>query len=256
VTDTSKGFDRPSIASPAGPGLSASVIRVAPAQVSVQLAAEARRIEVIKAQASPPPAMIAAPMAPARGPQQLVPSFTVTTGGMRRVEGAHWQGLSPLAAAVAQARMRHDARHPDAAFVPPYDPAQVAVAEDYAALVEWRGGSAMRCASLEGGRSGGGGSGLYIDSFIDQGKWLATLHARIGDGVAMSPRRNMDRGNGRRAITVRAAVDMLCLTGVPVKTILQRFGWVGNIREMRDLRTAICGALDRMQGYTGEGGAK
>jgi hypothetical protein len=255
VTDTSNGFDRPSIASPAGPGLSASVIRVAPAQVSVHLAAEARRIEGIKAQASPPPAMIAAPIAPARGPQQLVPSFTVTTGGMRRVEGAHWQGLSPLAAAVAQARLRHDARHPDAAFVPPYDPAQVAVAEDYAALVEWRAGSALKCASLEAGR-GGSGSGLFIDSFIDQGKWLATLHARIGDGVAMSPRRHMDRGNGRRAITVRAAVDMLCLTGVPVKTILQRFGWTADMKDQRALRAAICGALDRMQGYHTERDAK
>ena len=248
MTDTSKGFDRPSLASPAGPGLSASVIRVAPAQTSVRLADEARRVEAIKAQASPPPAMVAAPVAPARGPQQLVPSFTVTTGGMRRVEGAHWQGLSPLAAAVAQARLRHDARHPDAAFVPPFNPGQVAVAEDYAALVEWRAGSALKCASLEAGR-GGSGSGLYIDSFIDQGKWLATLHARIGQGVAMSPRRHMDRGNARRAITVRAAVDLLCLSGVPVKTILQRFGWVGNIKECRDLRAAIGGALDRMQGY-------
>lgn len=214
-----------------------------------RMQAEALRVRAMLAEALPPPGMRAAPVAPARGPQQLVPNFSVTGGGMRRVEGAHWQGLSPLAAAVAQARLRHEARCPDAAFVPPYGPGQIAVAEDYAALVEWRAGSALRCASLEGGRSGGGGAGLYIDSFIDQGKWLSELHRRIGDGVAMSPRRHMDRGNGRRAITVRVAVDLLCLQGVAVKAILRRFGWTADMKDQRALRSAICGALDRMQGY-------
>jgi transcriptional regulator with PAS, ATPase and Fis domain len=43
---------------------------------------------------------------------------------------------------------------------------------------------------------------------------------------------------------------------VAVKAILRRFGWVGNIREMRELRAAICGALDMMQGYGDTGCAK
>jgi hypothetical protein len=196
MTERPKGF----VSMPAGFDLKAGRQRVA---------MEAARVRQVVDRAAPPVEMRAAPVAPARGPQQLVPNFTVTGGGMRRVEGAHWQGLSPLAAAVAQARLRHEARNPDAVFVPPFDPGQVAVAEDYAALVEWRGGSALKCANLEAGRSGGGGSGLYIDSFVDQGRWLAELHRRIGDGVAMSPRRHMDRGNGRRAITVRVAVDLL-----------------------------------------------
>lgn len=221
-----------------------------------RLASEADRVRQILDDATPPVLMREAPVAPARGPQQLVPNFTVTGGGMRRVDGGHWQGLSPLAAAVAQARLRHEARKPDAPFVPPFNPAQVAVAEDYAALVEWREGSALRCASLEGGRSGGGGAGLFIDSYIDQGRWLAELRHRIGDGVAMSVRRNMDRGNARRAIKVRVAVDLLCLEGVAIKAILRRFGWVGNMQECGDLRSAICGALDRMQGYADEGRAK
>ena len=241
MTDHSKGFDRKFVVDPYGRG---------------RLEVEARRIEAIKAQAAPPPAMSAAPLAPARGPQQLVPSFSVTAGGMRRIEGAHWQGLSPLAAAVAQARLRHEGRGTDAPFVPPFNPAQVAVAEDYAALVEWREGSPLRCASLEAGRSGGGGSGLFIDSYIDQGDWLAELRRRIGDGVAMDVRRHMDRGNTRRGIKVRTAVDLLCLQGVAVKAILKRFGWVGNMRECKDLRLAICGALDRMQGYPPQADAK
>lgn len=220
-----------------------------------RIEAEAARVRSMLADAAPPVAMGAASVAPARGPQQLVPNFSVTNGGMRRVEGAHWQGLSPLAAAVAQARLRHEGRNPDAPFVPPFNPGQVAVAEDYAALVEWRDGSAVRCSSFEAGR-GGGGSGEFIVTYIAQGKWLSELHRRIGDGVAMSPRRNMDRGNGRRAISVRVAVDLLCLRGVPVKAILKRFGWVGNMRECGDLRSAICGALDRMQGYHDHGAAK
>ena len=241
MTDHSKGFDRKFVVDPCGLD---------------RLRGEALRIEAIKAQAAPPPAMSAAPVAPARGPQQLVPSFTVTMGGMRRIEGAHWRGLSPLAAAVAQASLRHQARGKDTDFVPPFSAAQVAMAEDYAALVEWREGSPLRCASLEGGRSAVGGSGLFIDSYIAQGDWLAVLRDRIGDGVAMSVRRNMDRGNARRSITVRAAVDMLAVGGKPIKVILRNHGWAGNIRETRELRDAICGALDRMQGYRDEGGAK
>lgn len=222
---------------------------------SDRMAVEARRIEVIKAQAVPPPAMAAAPTAPARGPQQLVPNFTVTGGGMRRIEGAHWQGLSPLAAAVAQARLRHEARGNDLAFVPPYDPGQVAMAEFYAALTEWRDGSAMRCSSFEAGREGGG-SGQFIDTFIQRGIDLAQLHQRIGCGIAMAPRRNMDRGNSRRSISVRAAVDMVCIGGQDLTEVLRRFGWEADGKNRKVLRAAICGALDRMQGYQDKAPAK
>lgn len=252
MTDHSKGFDREALRH----GFKTASVLFDPNAGRDRLEAEARQVRAMLDEATPPEAMRVAPVAPARGPQQLVPNFTVTGGGMRRIEGAHWQGLSPLAAAVAQARLRHEARNPDAPFVPPFNPAQVQVAEDYAALVEWREGSPLRCLSLDGARSGGGGSGLFIDSYIDQGKWLAKLRQRIGDGVAMDVRRQMDRGNARRRITVRAAVDMLCLEGVPVKAILRRFGWVGNMRECRELRTAICAALDRMQGYSDGADAK
>lgn len=223
---------------------------VRPQDGQARRAGEAARIAQIKAEATPPPAMGAAPMAPARGAMGLVQNFTVTTGGMRRADGtSRGKLLSPLAEANAQALRRYEGRATTAPFVPPYGPGQVTMAEEYAALVEWREGSALKCASWEAGRAGGGGSGLYIDTFVDQGNWLAKLHARIGTGVAMSPRRHMDRGNARRAITVRVAVDLLCLGGVPVKTILQRHGWTADMKDQRALRAAICGALDRMQGY-------
>lgn len=244
MTDHTKGFDR-----------AAHALRPI-VDTRDRLQAEADRVRSILADARPPVQMVQAPVAPARGAQQLVPTFTVTPGGMRRIEGAHWQGLSPLAAANAQARLRHEARNPDAPFVPPFNPGQVAVAEDYAALVEWREGSGVKGVNLQGARSGGGGSGIYIDSFIDQGRWLAVLRSRIGDEVAMSVRRNMDRGNTRRPITVRSAVDLLCLSGVAVKAILTRHGWSPDLKNQRALRAAICGALDRMQGYRDAEGAK
>ena len=213
---------------------------------------EVKRLAEIRDRATPPAAMFAAPVAPARGPQQLVPSVTVVGGGMRRIDGAHWRAVSPLSAACAHALARHQARNPDAPFVAPYSPGQIAMAEDYAALVEWREAGGIRCASLEAGRGGsGGGSGLFIDSYVDKGAWLAELQRRIGPDVALSVRRHMDRGNHRRSITVRAAVDMLVLGAVPVKTILVRFGWSYDMRVQKTLRQAICGALDRMQGYRG-----
>ncbi len=210
--------------------------------------AEVGRIEGIKAKAAPPEMMSAAPVAPARGPQQMVQNFSVTTGGMRRTEGGHWVELSPLASAVVTARLRHEGKGTEAPFVAPYTPGQIAVAEDYAALVEWRQGSALKCASLEAGR-GGSGSGVYIDSFIQQGLWLAELQRRIGDGVAMDIRRHMDRGNARRRITVRAAVDMVVLAGQDLSAVLQRFGWSAAGQHRNELRAHIRGALDRMQGY-------
>lgn len=213
---------------------------------------EVKRVAEIRDRATPPSAMFAAPVAPARGPQQLVPSVTVVGGGMRRIDGSHWRAVSPLSAACAHAWSRHQARNPDAPFVAPYSPRQIAMAEDYAALVEWREAGGIRCASLEAGRGGsGGGSGLFIDAYVDKGAWLAELQRRIGPDVALSVRRHMDRGNHRRSITVRAAVDMLVLGGQELSLILRRFGWSEKAAHRKDLRLAICWALDRMQGYRG-----
>jgi hypothetical protein len=244
MTDHSKRFDRVKV----GQAFQTASLRLDPVAGAARTLAEGKALRAMLDHATPPEAMRAAPIAPARGPQAQVPNFTVTSGGMRRVEGMHWRALSPLAAAVAQARQRHEARKPDAPFVPPYSPAQVAMAELYAALVEWRDGSAMKCASLEAGREGGG-SGHFIDSFMDRGRQLAELQARIGDGVAMDVRRHMDRGNGRARITVRAVVDMVCLGGVDLSEVLRRFGWAEKGEHRRQLRDAIRGALDRMQGY-------
>lgn len=244
MTDHSKRFDRVMLGQP----FQTASLSLDPGAGAERREAERQAMRAMLDHATPPDAMRAAPIAPARGPQAQVPNFTVTAGGMRRADGVHWRALSPLASAVAQARRRHETRKIDSPFVPPYSPAQVAMAELYAALVEWRDGSAMKCSSLEAGREGGG-SGHFIDSFMDRGRQLAELQVRIGDGVAMDVRRHMDRGNTRSRITVRAAVDMACLAGVDLTEVLRRFGWSEKGEHRQQLRIAICGALDRMQGY-------
>ncbi len=215
-----------------------------------RLQAEARRVTAMLDAATPPSPMQAAPVAPARGTMKVEDNWEMLPGGTRRRDGVRWVEVCQLRSMVASAALRHEARKIEERFVPPFTPGQIAVAGDYRALVEWRDGSALRCSSLESGlASGGGGSGLFIDSFIQQGRWLAELHSRIGHGRAMEVRRNMDRGNARRAITVRALVDMVVVGGLDLTAVLVRFGWVANGQTRRELKAHLVAALDRMQGY-------
>lgn len=249
MTNHSKPFDAMARIH-ASTGLDHARVAVNPLAGQMRKEAEVARCDAMLARATPPEAMRAASVAPARGPQVLLPDWKVAPGGTRvRDGGGHWVAASPLARMVINARLRHQKRTPDAPFVPPFTPGQVTVAEDYAAMVERRDAGGIRCASLEAGRAAGGGSGLFIDSFIQDGLWLAELHRRIGAGVALDIRRNMDRGNARRTITTRAALDMLVIAGNDLSMILTRFGWQANGANRKALRLAICGALDRMQGY-------
>jgi len=214
-----------------------------------RMAIEARRVGSMLSDATPPDAMRIAPVAPARGAMRLLADFEALPGGTRRKAGAHWQELSPLAAMVAQAAMRHEGSGRDMPFVAPFTPGQVQVAEDYRALVEAVAAGLCKGSSLEGGRSGGGSSGLAIDSYMDQSRWLAELRRRIGTGAAMQPRRNMDRDNARRSIPVAAVVDMVLLQGLTLSDVLRRYGWAEKGLLRKDLRNVLCAALDRMQGY-------
>ncbi|MES2753792.1 MAG: hypothetical protein V4659_03930 [Pseudomonadota bacterium] len=222
-----------------------------PLSGQMRLRAEAAALAEMRAIATPPPDMAAAPVAPARGPMSLQPLFDLRPGGTRIRVGAHFRSVCALEAMVAHARARHADKGGDAPFVAPFTPGQIAMAHDYRQIVEWRAGSPLRCASLEAGRGGGGGSGLFIDTYIEQGRWLDELRGRIGAGVAMDVRRNMDRGNGRRPIKVRTAVDLLILGDRDLSAILRRHGWEADGKNRKALRLVICAALDRMQGYRG-----
>lgn len=221
-----------------------------------RLEAERRRcVEMLDRAVPPAEAQGVVPVAPARGSMVISQGFEALPGGMRRRDGIRMRELSPLAQMVANAWLRHQGRHgdkDDVPFVPPYDPAQVQVSEDYRALVERHEAGLIKCSSTEAGRAGGGSSGLAIDRFMDDGRWLATLRGRIGEHVVMSPRRNMDRTNSRKAITARVLVDQVVVHGRDLSSVLTRHGWQADGKNRKVLRVALCAALDRMQGYRDE----
>lgn len=212
-----------------------------------------RNSGLIKAKAAPPAEMSAAPAAPARGAMVLQSNFVVMPGGTRKRDGAHWRNAGPLSVMIEQARQRHEAKgRDDEDFSAPFSPSQVAVSEDYRALVERIDAGLCKGSSLEAGRSGSGGSGLAIDTYIQEARWLAELRRRIGDGVTMQVRRHLDRDNARRAIPVRELVDMVLVQGKTLSDVLRLHGWQpkGETRDM--LRRELCSALDRMCGYRDE----
>lgn len=215
-----------------------------------RLEAERRRCDALLAKAAPPLEMQAAPVAPARGTMALQPNYAVLPGGTRKRDGAHWRAAGPLYVMVEQARMRHEAKgKDDEAFTAPFSPSQIAVSEDYRALVERHEAGMVKMSSLEAGRSGSGQGALGIDTYIQEGRWLEELRRRIGDGVTMQVRRHLDRDNARRAIPVRVLVDMVLVQGQTLSDVLRLHGWAKKTDHLRMLRGELCAALDRMCGY-------
>lgn len=215
-----------------------------------RLEAERARCEAMMAKAAPPAEMQAASVAPARGAMMLQPNFVVMPGGMRRRDGAHWRSAGPLDVMVEQARLRHEAKgRDDEEFSAPFTPSQIAVSEEYRALVERYEAGLCKTSKLEAGRAGSGTSGLAIDTYIQEARWLEELRRRIGDGVTMQVRRHLDRDNARRAIPVRVLVDMVLVHGKTFTDVLSQHGWQAKGETRKILRGELCAALDRMCGY-------
>lgn len=216
--------------------------------VRAAFAAEEARCQQILARATPPEAMGAAPIAPARGTMHLQPNYEATRGGLRRVDGAHWETACRLRIMNAQALARHASRTPDAPFAPPFTEGQIAIAGLYRALSMSRAAGGVKCSSLEAGR-GGSGSGVFIDRFIDQGTQLKVMWDAIGLGLALSPAQHMDRDNARRPIVLRHLVDRVILLDQDLTEVARAYGWAKKTETLRTLRDALKAVLDRMQGY-------
>lgn len=218
----------------------------------LRLADEARRLVLMKGAATPPAEMRAAPVAPARGVQQLVPDWDLLPGGTRRRAGAHW--ITPTGLHVINEMDRRAQPAPadgqaggqavrKAADL--FTPSQVAMGARYAELVEWRAASGVKGGKLEASH-GGSDPGLFIDRFIDAGAELARLQAAIGPGMALVPKYGRDTDNVRRKIPVRAALDAVLLQGRSLSWVLKSHGWQPKGLLRRDLVMALRGALDRM----------
>lgn len=211
-------------------------------------AEEAGRLAAIKERAAPPPVVPEAPMAPARGPTMVVRELGMVPGSQERVrvEGVYLRDADVLSAANANAAKRCPEDQP---FVAPYTPGQVAIGRRYRDLVERHEAAGMKCASVEA-RSGGGGSGGFIDAFVAEGREIEAMRSRIGNGVSLAVRRIRPSARGcRAAIKDRVLVDAVCLQGMTLNEVLRAAGWSADGKHREALRKALCAALDRMQGY-------
>lgn len=219
-------------------------------------ASEAARLRAMLDRATPPPGMGAAPVAPARGPMQLVVDRVETDMGwyVKREVSTFWRGMDQLSIMCRQAYLAHRARGGDGDFVPPFTPGQIAMGQHYAALVERHEGAGIKCASLEGRGGGGGTGGGFADAYLAEGREIAAIRRRIGDGVALAVRRIRPSDRGSRAgITDRRLVDMVCVAGEDLTAVLRAHGWAEKGETRKALRLALCAALDRMQGYREKG---
>lgn len=142
----------------------------------------------------------------------------------------------------------------------PFTPDQVQIARRYAALVERYDAGAVKTASLETVGGGSGGGGCITEARLAEKREIDSLRARIGDGVALSVRRQRPSTRpGGRLITDRQLVDAVCLGGKVISAVLRDAGWVklgGGVSDRHSgaLMSALCAALDRMTGPVGGAG--
>lgn len=234
----------------------AGIARLARAQAA---AGEADRVTALLLAATPPEAMVQAPVAPARGPMRLVPEYELSKGGIPKLVSQHWRGLDQLSVMCRQARARYDRDPPRNAkgeplpFVAPFTPGQIAMAQHYQALVERHDAAGMRGASVEVRAAvtpGGGQGGGFIEAYLSEGREIDMIRRRIGDGLALE----VQRGKGKRSsITVRRLVDMVVLGDADLTAVLRAHGWAKDAVVLRRLRDALAEALDHMQGYPKKG---
>ncbi len=208
------------------------------------------QVRVMLAQAMPPLMVGDIPVAPARGPMKVVPIWEAQAGGTRLLTGHRAEPADVFDTMGEAARARHDRVTPDSAYAPPFTPGQVYMARHYRALTERHSAGGMKCASLEGRQGGSGGE--FMDAYLAEGRELTALHRKIGTGQAMVVRRVRPSARGSRSgIMDRRLVDMVCLGDMTLSAVLDSHGWTVDGKHREALRTALGGALDRMQGYRG-----
>ena len=118
-------------------------------------------------------------------------------------------------------------------------------AELYEALVAQR--AAVRTIDLTAPAVGGGMSDGGAAARCDADARLFEAEKAIGDAVALKPRGALAHADrGRRAITVRQVVDLVCICGFSLEDVLVRHGWSRATRNKTELRGALEAALARM----------
>lgn len=197
-----------------------------------------RMAEVRKAGAFPEGCGPAPSVAPARGPLRVGEMKAVYPKGAGEVEikGAGFQGRRT--AQVADVFDLMAARGSQLLTV-----SQIGVARFYRDLKERHAAGGMRCASLEAMPSGsGGGSGDFMEAYVSEGRQIAAMERRIGDGVAL---RASKRGGGGM-IWDADLVAMVVLRQMTFGAVLRARGWGVDVRCRKLLAQALGASLDRM----------
>lgn len=216
-----------------------------------RILSEGRRLQAMLDRAVPPEVLAEMPVAPARGPMAIEPEYMIDARGFRRIAGYHAREVLILELICLRAMERHKAKREKDPFVAPFSWHQIEIAADYRELVKWRSGAPLKGSSLEGGRAGGGGSGLFIETYIDQGRALARLQDRIGRGVALEAGEE-GRRVGRRDILDRELLDAVVLSDMQLPAVLRRYGWSDGGRVKARAQAALRRTLDRMLGQLPE----
>lgn len=227
-------------------------------RIVIRTTTERERLEMLRTSSAAPddcgPEMIAAP---ARGAMlAFTPRRTEMTaaGPRQRHDGYMMRRAARVGDAfdvmTDQAKRAHSRKGNDAGpFQPPFTIGQVEIAREYATLTERCNASGVKCASLEALRAAASGGGDREVAILRDFQRLRAFHRRIGDGVAKEVRRVRPGVDKRRAIRARYLVDAVCLGGMTLDWVLRDCKWPRNGQSRASLRAALCGALDRMQGY-------
>lgn len=225
--------------------------RIGQERVQMMDAAVAR----LSARSVPPPLVSPEIIpAPARGYVEILrPTEVVMTPSGPRVRSASLDGFHPVRVEDALDGMDREARKASAskAGAPKADMftgLQRDTARAYATLHERVQSAGVRCSSVEALGAGGSGGGSFIDAVIADSARLSRMQAAIGTGLVLIPRNAQAHADRpRSAIRVADLVDQVCLAGRSLSAVLQAHGWGRQTPQLRTLRLAFCGALDRMQ---------
>lgn len=217
--------------------------------------AEASRLNEVKIASSAPSGCGDAivDIAPARGPvERFTPREVIKTdAGNFRTVRTGWMGNDAIrrsdAFDVMEAQAARRARVRKRDHQPIFTQAQVNAGRAYSVLVERHAARGAKCSSVEA-TGGGAGGGSYVDRVVAEGRRLDAMRAAIGTDWAMTSRRAAPHGDRRRAIRVRTLVDLVCINGLTLSVVLDRFGWSRKTTHIGELRDQLCAALDRLHG--------
>ena len=210
---------------------------------------EAEAIAQLKATSAKPDGVGEAivDIAPARGavvrfhPREVSLS---DSGGLRIMRTGHL-GRDALRRADAFDVMEQQARRRNPDAPAPFTVGQLNAARFYAQLFERCHTAGVRCSSLEAVH--GSGDGSFIDAVISDSRMLTGMRQAIGAAVVLSPRgASAHSDRGRLVLRTHDLVDAVCVGGLTLSQLLQRYGWPVSGHYRNKTRDALCAALDRI----------